>query len=79
MCENKLINTLQTYVGSINNAVGSGNVASESTDGYSVSYISASEISEVVKSKNDEIDDTIRDYLTGVIVNGEHVIYCGIK
>ena len=60
----------------MNNA---GNVASESTDGYSVSYITASQISNVVMSKNKELDDIIRTYLLGVVFNGEHLLYAGVK
>ena len=79
LCEYNLINSISTFANASESIASGGNVKSENTDGYSISYISASEISDVVKSKNSEIDDTIKDYLTGVIVNGEHLIYCGIK
>ena len=78
MCVNKLINTLQNYTVSTNDVVGNGNVASESTDGYSVSYITADKIGEMAKSKRVEIDDIVRTYLAYVIVNGEHILYCGV-
>lgn len=79
LCEYNLINSINTFASASESIASGGNVKSENTDGYSISYISASEISDIVKSKNAEIDDTIRDYLLGVIVNGEHIMYCGVK
>ena len=78
ICENALINSINEFNSSTNNVVSNGNIASESTDGYSISYISADKISEIVKSKNSEIDDIIRTYLLGVVFNGEHLMYCGV-
>lgn len=79
LCEYNLINSIKTFASASDSIASGGNVKSENTDGYSISYISASEISDIVKSKNAEIEDTIRDYLLGVIVNGEHIMYCGIE
>ena len=75
MCVYNLINSIMSYVndGSINK-----NIASENTDGYSVGYVSAGQISELLKSKNDELDDIINTYLFGVVVNDEHLIYAGV-
>ena len=78
LCEFNLINSLDGYNKSLENASGN-NVASESTDGYSVSYIDASKIKDIVASKTSEIEDTIRTYLLGVIVNDEHIMYVGVK
>ena len=78
LCEYKLINSIKGYIDTENNIASNGNVASENTDGYSISYITSDKISEVVKSKNDELDDIIMTYLTGVIFNGEHLVYCGV-
>ena len=78
ICEFNLINSLDSYNKSLENASGN-NVASESTDGYSVSYIDASKIKDIVASKTSEIEDTIRTYLLGVIVNDEHIMYVGVK
>lgn len=78
LCEYNLINNINEFANSTNGAISTGNVASESTDGYSVSYINASQISDIVKSKNDEINDIIRTYLLGVIVNEEHIMYLGV-
>ena len=57
LCVYALINSIEIFANTTNNA---GNVASESTDGYSVSYITSSQISDVVKSKNKDLDDIIR-------------------
>ena len=75
MCVYNLINSIMSYVndGSINK-----NIASENTDGYSVSYVSAGQLSELLKSKNEELDDIINTYLFGIVVNNEHLIYAGV-
>ena len=56
----------------------SGNVASENTDGYSISYITADKISDIVKSRSNEIEDIIRTYLLFVIIENEHIMYRGV-
>jgi hypothetical protein len=76
ICEYKLINSINNYVNATQNI---GNVKSESTDGYSISYATASEISDIVKSKSAELDDIIRTYLLGVIYENEHLMYCGVN
>ena len=75
MCEYNLINSIKSYV---NDGNTNKNIASENTDGYSVSYVSAGQISELLSSKNDELDDIINTYLFGVVVNNEHLIYAGV-
>ena len=75
LCEYELINKIQSYL-DVSNEI--GNVASENTDGYSVSYITADRVSDIVKSKKNDLDDTIRTYLLGVIVDNEHVLYVGV-
>ena len=77
MCVNSLINSISNYAEA--KYGNKGNIASESTDGYSVSYLTADQISNVVKSKSADIDDTIRAYLLGVAVDGEHIMYCGVR
>lgn len=79
LCEYNIINSLVSYDGNISNVKSNGNVASENIDGYSISYISPDKISEIIKSKSDEIDDIIRTYLLGVIINDEHIMYCGVE
>ena len=76
ICEYNLINTIRTYIESSNNA--NGNVASENTDGYSISYITSDKISDVVMSRETELTNIIRTYLLGIIYNNEHLLYCGV-
>lgn len=76
MLENKMIQTLQGYYISLNKA--QSGVASENTDGYSVSYISSNQISQLIQGKIDVLQDLISEYLFGVIVNNEHVLYLGV-
>ena len=78
LCEYNLINSVNEFASSTNGAISTGNVASETTDGYSVSYINASQISDIVKSKNDEFNDIINTYLLGVVFNGQHLMYIGV-
>lgn len=75
LCEYELINKIRSYIDTSNTI---GNVASENTDGYSVSYITSDRISEVVKSKKNELDEIIRTYLLMVIYNDEHLMYIGV-
>ena len=76
MVENKMIQTLQGYYVSLNKA--QSGVASENTDGYSVSYISSNQISQLIEGKIDVLQDLISEYLFGVIVNNEHILYLGV-
>lgn len=76
LCEYELINKIQSYL-DVSNTI--GNVSSENTDGYSISYVTADRISDIVKSKKSDLDDTIRTYLINVIVDNEHVMYVGVK
>ena len=79
ICEFKMINSINDFEKSTNQSISNGILKSENTDGYSVTYGTASEISEIVKSKNVELEDIIRTYLLEVVVNGEHLMYCGIN
>ena len=54
-------------------------VASESIDGYSVTFINPTQIKEIVKSKETELNSIIDNDLFGVIVNNEHILYNGVK
>ena len=76
LCEYELINKIKSYIETSSTV---GNVASENTDGYSISYITADRIGEVVNSKKNELDDIIRTYLLLVEYKGEHLMYCGVK
>ena len=77
LCDFHLINKLEKYAESMN-SVG-GNIASESTDGYSISYVTANQLQSVIEAKNMELSDIITTDLFGLIVNGEHAIYIGMK
>lgn len=76
MLENKMIQDLQGYYISLEKA--QSGVASENTDGYSVSYIPSNQISQLIEGKIDVLQDLISEYLFGVIVNSEHLLYCGV-
>ena len=76
MLENKMIQTLQGYYVSLEKA--QSGVASENTDGYSVSYISSNQISQLIEGKINVLQDLVSTYLFGVIVNNEHLLYCGV-
>ena len=77
LCDFHLINKIESYAKTIESS--NGNVASESIDGYSISYGTASQISEIIRSKNYELQDIMLNDLFGVIVNGEHIIFNGVK
>lgn len=65
LCVNAMINTLGQYV--IDSSKGiNKNVASESIDGYSVSFITGSQIQEAIKSKKSELEDIMQTYLGDV-------------
>ena len=76
MCMLALINSINSYGSSTSG--NNKNIASESTDGYSVSYVTGGTIQEMIQSKSVELNDIIRTYLIGVIVNGEHIMYVGV-
>ena len=77
LCVFHLINKIKSYE-EATSSIG-GNVASENTDGYSISYITVDKIQDLVKSKNSELNDIILSDLYGVIVNDTHIVYCGVE
>ena len=76
LLENKMLKSLQEYYVSLEKA--QSGVSSENTDGYSVSYISSNQISQLIEGKIDVLQDLVSTYLFGVIVNNEHLLYCGV-
>ena len=76
MLENKMIQDLQGYYNSLQKA--QSGLESENTDGYSVTYISSNQIGQLVTNKLIELQDLVSTYLFGVIVNNEHLLYCGV-
>ena len=82
LCTYHLIDKIKSYSDSVESASSSnGSIASENTDGYSISYnqVNATQIQDIIKSKNVELEDVILTDLYGVIFNGEHLIYNGVK
>ena len=75
LCDFKLINSLEGYAKSGSDT--NKNIASENIDGYSVSYITSAQISEVVKSKNTELTDIVRTYLLNLVIDKVQVMYRG--
>lgn len=65
LCVNAMINTLVQYVVDSSKGINK-NVASESIDGYSVSFITGSQVQEAIKSKKSELEDIMQTYLGNV-------------
>lgn len=76
ICVFSLINLLNSYA--TENQTNK-NISSESVGSYSVSYATGTQIQETIKSKSAELNDVVLTYLTGVIVNGEHLVYLGVN
>ena len=78
LCVNAMINTLVQYV--IDSSKGiNKNVASESIDGYSVSFITGSQVQEAIKSKKSELEDIMQTYLGDIRTSDNiPVLYLGI-
>lgn len=79
LCEFKMINSILDYNETQKDVSNNGNVASENTDGYSVSYITADKIKDVISSKDKELNTIMYYYLIDVIVNDEHIMYAGVR
>jgi CRISPR/Cas system CSM-associated protein Csm4 (group 5 of RAMP superfamily) len=75
LCEFSMIGSLNSCLQATQDL--KGNIASESIDGYSISYVTPNQVKEIISSKNVELTDTIRTYLLGVIFNDEHLLYVG--
>lgn len=77
LCVNAMINTLEQYV--IDSSKGTNkNIASESIDGYSVSYITGSQVQEAIKSKKSELEDIMQTYLGNIRTSDNiPVLYLG--
>ena len=76
LCVYHLIEKINSYAVSLNST---NNIASETIDGYSISYITATQVGEIVSSKNYELNNIITNDLFGLKVNNEHLIYLGVK
>ena len=76
MCEYKMIDTITRYSASKEQA--QSGVKSENIDGYSVTYLTSSEIQQLITTQIADIQELVSTYLFGVIVNNEHILYCGV-
>ena len=76
MLVNKMIQSLQVHYNSLEKA--QSGLQSENIDGYSVTYIPSNQISQLIQETIDSLQDLISIYLFGVIVNNEHLLYCGV-
>lgn len=76
MCEFKMINSIVSYNETKEQAQSS--VKSENIDGYSVTYLTSNEIQQLIKNQIADMQELISTYLFGVIVNNEHILYCGV-
>lgn len=77
LCVYHLIDKIDSYNKTTESA--GNNILNESIDGYSIGYVNATQVSEIIKSKNVELQDIILNDLYGVILNNEHVIYNGAR
>lgn len=76
MCEFKMIDTITCYSASKEQA--QSGVKSENIDGYSVTYLTSNEIQQLITTQIADIQKLVSTYLFGVIVNNEHILYCGV-
>lgn len=77
MCVNAMINTLAQYVVDNSKEINK-NIASESIDGYSVNFITGSQIQEAIKSKKSELEDIMQTYLGDIRTSDNvPVLYLG--
>lgn len=79
ICDFNLIERIKSYNETFSNISDQGNISSFNSDGYSESYILPTQISEIINSKQKEFEDIILNSLYGVVVDGEHLIYWGVK
>ena len=77
LCVNAMINTLSQYIADSSKNINK-NIASESIDGYSVSFITGSQVQEAIKSKKSELEDIMQTYLGNVRTSDNiPVLYLG--
>lgn len=79
ICVFNLIEKMDKYINQVNQISQNGDKSSESIDGYSVSYTNATQIKDIIASKQTDLDNTLLEGLYGVIINNEHIIYNGVK
>lgn len=79
VCEYNLINSIGGYAKKMNETSEKGSVASESIDGYSVTFITPAQLQEIVKTKQKEINQIIYTWLVNVVFDEEHLVYTGVR
>ena len=79
ICDFHLINTIDGYAKSMNEVRANGSLKGFNSDGYSETYGTSSEIAEIVKSKNKDLEDIMRIDLNGVIVKDELILFDGVR
>ena len=77
ICMFHLIEMINSYA--TNTETAPSNIASENIDGYSISYLSPTQVKEIITTKRTEIDDIMLTYMYGVIVNNEAILYNGVE
>lgn len=75
MCVNRLIDKVNVWTKNENKH--DDNKASESVGSYSVSFITGSQIAETMAAHSQEIEDIMFEYLYGVKVNNQHILFLG--
>ena len=78
LCDYQLIDSIKSYYETINGINAEGNKASESTDGYSVSYITKAQAKDIIQTNSIEYNAIIDKYLMFVTYNNEHLLYRGL-
>ena len=77
LCEFNIIENIRAFNTSKKEAQLSGNITSVSTDGYSESYLNATQIKDLFNSNEDEIKKIIYTYLVEVEFNDKYLIFDG--
>lgn len=77
MCTYKMINEIERCNSEKEKA--QNGIKSENIDGYSVTYMDSNEIQQLITTKITDLKELISTYLFGVVVNNEHILYCGVK
>ena len=78
LCDNDLINSIIKDNEELNKISENGNKASENTNGYSVSYITADQVDKVIETNKNKYNSIIEENLTFVSYKGEHLLYIGL-
>ena len=75
MCMYAIMNTIESSIKDKRTS----SVASESIDGYSITYLSPSEVAQSISTKETELEDIMFNYLLNVIVDNTPLLYLGVK